>query len=392
MSDPQQEKTVLDIAANGMGVMNNALLSDYTDKLQKSITSVFSGEDADTYISMLHNVANFASDKTFCAMQQVLQQLDKTGGDVEAAKHVLKKFNSYLATECNTATARARTAKQWAAFNSEKSMRLFPCLRWIPSRSATPREAHRLFWNRVWRKDDPFWEKNFPGNIWNCKCDWEETSDDPTDGNPIGIPPNGKGMSGVGTNPKNGIVFDNTNVYHQHSDPEQVAPSILALGDSAFYPLPTNPKIIVHPMHNDNEIIGNVKTAETFIEHNPKVKEVKLLPNVTVKQESYRPQFYPKGHTPRGKHSNADAIVTWENDDKWVVDFKYMQGNGGNVGKRLLQAYEQGDYAILEIEGNITDIDAVIKMADSFMRNRPMFRGVIIYDNKGKCIYEKRKS
>ncbi|MBQ5778822.1 MAG: hypothetical protein IIW13_02405, partial [Paludibacteraceae bacterium] len=31
---------------------------------------------------------------------------------------------------------------------------------------------------------DPFWSQNQPGNLWNCKCDWEETSDPVTDGNP----------------------------------------------------------------------------------------------------------------------------------------------------------------------------------------------------------------
>lgn len=63
-------------------------------------------------------------------------------------------------------------------------MRLFPNLRWLPSRSATPREQHMLFYNRVWAKDDPFWAQNSPGNLWNCKCDWEETADPTTDGNP----------------------------------------------------------------------------------------------------------------------------------------------------------------------------------------------------------------
>lgn len=384
MSDPQQEKTVLDIAANGMGVMNNALLSDYTDKLQKSISSVFPGEDADTYISMLHNVANFASDKTFCAMQQVLQQLDKTGGDVETAKHVLKKFNSYLASECNTATARARTAKQWAEFNSEKSMRLFPCIRWIPSRSATPREAHRLFWNRVWRKDDPFWEKNFPGNIWNCKCDWEETSDEPTDGNPIGIPSNGKGMSGVGTNPKDGIVFDDTNVYHQHTNPKIAAPLVLSLGNKAFYQSPINPKIKVHPMHTQTEIVGNMRAAQTFLDNNPKVKEVKMLPNVLKSQEYLRPQFYPKGMTPRGKNSNADAVIIWNNGDEWVADFKDMQGKGGKIVERLNESYEQADYAIIRLSESLTP-DLIEKINRWFKQHTKM-KGIIIYCN-GMEIY-----
>lgn len=79
--------------------------------------------------------------------------------------------------------ARARTAHQWEDFQEDTA--LYPNLRWLPSRSATPREQHRVFWNRVWAKTDQFWKENTPGSLWNCKCDWEETDDPVTDGNPI---------------------------------------------------------------------------------------------------------------------------------------------------------------------------------------------------------------
>lgn len=60
-------------------------------------------------------------------------------------------------------------------------MRLFPNLKWLPSRSADPRTSHQAFYNRVWAKDDPFWNTNAPGTEWNCKCDIEETDEPATD-------------------------------------------------------------------------------------------------------------------------------------------------------------------------------------------------------------------
>ncbi|MBQ0111690.1 MAG: hypothetical protein KBT03_01030 [Bacteroidales bacterium] len=36
----------------------------------------------------------------------------------------------------------------------------------------------------MWAKDDPFWTANQPGSLWNCKCDWQETDEPVTDGNP----------------------------------------------------------------------------------------------------------------------------------------------------------------------------------------------------------------
>lgn len=124
------------------------------------------------------NVTRFAAYKAYHATQQIKQA--KTDGS--EPEPVLHKYNRWQATEYATTVARCRTARQFADFNSRAD--LFPCLRWLPSRSASPREEHRMFWNRVWRKDDPFWQTNQPGNLWNCKCDWEETDDEPTDGNP----------------------------------------------------------------------------------------------------------------------------------------------------------------------------------------------------------------
>jgi hypothetical protein len=88
------------------------------------------------------------------------------------------------------------------------------------------------------------------------------------------------------------------------------------------------------------------------------------------------------------KNNNPDAVVEWNNGKQWVVDFKYMPGNGGNLSKRLLEAYEQADYAVVMITGTV-NIDAIINMANSFLKNRPSFKMVIIYGSNGELIYKK---
>jgi hypothetical protein len=90
----------------------------------------------------------------------------------------------------------------------------------------------------------------------------------------------------------------------------------------------------------------------------------------------------------RGKNNNADAVVEWSDGKQWVVDFKCMLGNGGNLSKRLLEAYEQADYAVVMITGTV-NIDAIINMANSFLKNRPSFKMVIIYGSNGELIYKK---
>lgn len=104
---------------------------------------------------------------------------DEEDGDLALIKATLHKYNRYQAAEYNTAVARARTGKQWLQFHDPDSQRLFPYIEWLPSRSASPREAHRIFWNCRWPKNDPFWNENQPGTLWNCKCDWQETDVEP---------------------------------------------------------------------------------------------------------------------------------------------------------------------------------------------------------------------
>ena len=165
----------------------------YSDNLRKAVGGVFRSDDyGDRYFDLQaqlqSNVTRFAAYKAYHLTEQLKKQREKWTDDDEykkVAKAVLNTFNRYQAAEYNTATARARTAKQWTDFTSDPiANELYPNLKWLPSRSANPREEHMVFYNRVLAKSDPFWSENQPGNLWNCKCDWEETDDPVTDSNP----------------------------------------------------------------------------------------------------------------------------------------------------------------------------------------------------------------
>ena len=195
--------------AGGDEPVNAELYRAYSENLRRAVGKVYAGDkpEADRFKA---NLSRFAAYKAWHATQQVRDRVREADGDIEPGTQTLHAFNRWQAAEYNTAVARCRTAKQWDAFSQDDSTRLFPNIRWIPSRSATPRELHQRFWNRVWPKDDPFWDHNQPGNLWNCKCDWEETDDPPTDGNPTS-PIRHDGLEG---NPaKTGQVFTDNASY-----------------------------------------------------------------------------------------------------------------------------------------------------------------------------------
>lgn len=200
-------QVIADVRDGKAGTIHPELYRTYSENLRKGVSGVL-GRDSygDRYLAMQDqfeaNVARFAAYKAFHATQQLERQLADRDGVARSpeefdrmARAVLNTFNRYQAAEYNTAVARARTAKQWADFSQGDNMFLFPNIRWLPSRSATPREQHIPFYNRVWAKTDPFWNSNQPGNLWNCKCDWEETGDPVTGDNPEGIRP-ARGLEG----------------------------------------------------------------------------------------------------------------------------------------------------------------------------------------------------
>ena len=171
-----------DIVANDYPVSRD-LYNKYTGNLRRAVDAVFSGDDAGTDLALRlkAGVTRFGAFKAFNATQDIRAK-GRTGAATAAddAENVEKRYNSFQAAEYATAASRARTAKQFAEYMTADRMRLFPNLRWLPSRSVEVRPEHRIFWNRVWPKSSEFWQHNQPGNLWNCKCDMEET-DDPTD-------------------------------------------------------------------------------------------------------------------------------------------------------------------------------------------------------------------
>ncbi|MBR1922150.1 MAG: hypothetical protein IJ838_00150 [Paludibacteraceae bacterium] len=183
--------------------------------------SVFT-QDSDSGLSdrLRANVSRFAAYKAeyiSAALNRALNDENTPAADrPKLARAVLHTFNRYQDAERSTTAARARTAKQFEEFQLPDNKRLFPNLKWLPSRSADPRVSHTAFYNHIWSKDDPFWNTNAPGTEWNCKCDIEETDEPLTDNTAVPQPAVPLGLEG---NPaKTGEIFtDNASYIRAYS-------------------------------------------------------------------------------------------------------------------------------------------------------------------------------
>ena len=179
--------------------INPSLNDHYMRSFRKAVDVTFK-QDSDSGLSdrLRTNAVRFAAHKA-AYVQRTLQNIQadpRIEDKPKAIKQALRVFDNWQDAEYNTAVARARTAKQFEEFMDPDAVRLFPNLRWVPSRSANPRASHQVFYDRVWAKNDPFWASHSPGTEWNCKCDIEETDDPITENQDMQLPKAPRGLEG----------------------------------------------------------------------------------------------------------------------------------------------------------------------------------------------------
>lgn len=158
--------------------------------------------DREFLTELRHNTAVFAAFKAHREQNDIASMLIDEDGNRrsfdafrKATEPIIGSYNvNWLRTEYNAAIRNARTARRWMTY--VKDADLFPNLRWLPSRAAEPRYEHRLLWNTVRAITDPWWETTYPGCLWNCQCDVEQTTDPITHVGDTPVDPNG-----VPTNP-----------------------------------------------------------------------------------------------------------------------------------------------------------------------------------------------
>lgn len=204
---------ITDIASGKNATINTELFKLYFNGFEKAVKQVFpEGVNPDLARKFKLNVAEFAAHKTY----KLTQGIAECGTDAKAAQALVAKHNQYNDAELTAVTTRARTARQWEQFQTERH--IYPNLQWIRSRSANPRELHLGYAGLVLPMNDPFWQSNQPGNLWNCKCDWKTTDATPADTPQATVPP----ATGLEGNPyETGKLITGKHPYYKTSTDEE---------------------------------------------------------------------------------------------------------------------------------------------------------------------------
>ncbi len=358
------------------------------DTLNKAVDEGFGiakydGPDVEFVNQLKHNNGVFAAFKAHEHTAKLQKNLiDKNGklkGFAQFKKDTAGIFEEgwrHLNTEYNTAIKRARTAAQFRQF--QRTAHLYPNITWTKSRAANPDQIHKGYWGTTLPINDPFWQENFPGSRWNCKCGWE-VSDDPVTDYPEGVfvP-----VPGLDENPAtSGAIFSKTHPTFNKPGRRKkkainnVVDSLIRWSDlterQKLYKLPVNRQYKTHikfdnggkvELHklvkpNLNDPMDDFKDRLNFaIAHAKEGNTVKVLPEINEKHVDIRKNLLPGL---KHKSSNPDFLI----NDKLFADLKRpaaiknITGNANN-------AYKQGSVGV------ISDVRLDKQLTEEIMERR----------------------
>lgn len=127
---------------------------------------------------------------------------------VEKGKEVINLHTEHLKVEVKSVNTAAEQMKEWNNIVKDKDK----YIEWVTSNDDKVRDEHRALDGLTLKVNDPFWNKQFPGRDWNCRCthkivrkpnktDIPTNLDNPTD-------------TGLVVNPgKTGLFFNKNHTY-----------------------------------------------------------------------------------------------------------------------------------------------------------------------------------
>lgn len=162
----------------------------YYDELSAGVDVGFSPSfefyDKDLAKSLKDSIAEFSAFKE-TAFRKDLEKLLTTDGKLTPKKEFLKEAykvsddynHRWLNAEYHQTVANANSAQKWKDY--EAAADLYPNLKLVSVRDARVRPEHKALDGTIRPINDPFWDNHTPPLDWGCRCDLEQTDEEPTE-------------------------------------------------------------------------------------------------------------------------------------------------------------------------------------------------------------------
>ena len=365
------------------------------ETLDESVSQAFGlrtewGKEDRAFIDELrHNNAVFAAFKAHREQNDLAALLLDNEGKPrsfdafrKASEPVIGQYNvNWLQTEYTAAIRNARTARRFRAF--QKDADLFPNLRWLKSRAAEPRFSHRQYYNTIRRIDDPWWSTHYPGCVWNCQCDIEQTTDPITHvGDTPAMPgkpstrPGSEGevrAPGLSQNPAiSKSLFSQDHPYFTAAYPgaKEAVERMVGTANEHYTTIPTeHGQVRVHDGHGKGERQENIRVASYFA--NKYGYKIDLLDN------------------PDGVKSADSYNQSLDRFEEYKVNRK-ENPTKSSIDNLLRKAKDQADHIVLWIDSDISLGDLRDAMIGRVIRSESIKTVTIVIGGKD-CTYTREQ-
>lgn len=369
---------IRDIFEGQADEIHPAIFEVYNKNYHGAITSVFGTKDTELSQLFKLNLSKLAACKSFQVtglLMQARAQYSRWEDYAKAARGIVNEYNRYQRTEFNTIVARARTAKQFLKFLEEKDV--LPNLKWLPTVSVTPRDIHVILVNTVRPIDDPLWQLHQPGNLYGCKCDWENTSEPVTD-SPIGeLPKPARGLEG---NPAvTGEIFTERHSYYDYiREQRRHIPElgVLMQPDKLAFLNKTVAGKTVQVHYNALAEFEDANRGITEILLQNGYENIRLLPQIHASQTELRRRYY--GERWAAQTGCPDAEING-------VATEFKRAVRRRIHERIRQAAAKSEIVVVESKEMLTE-DYIRRLLDEQAKREELghVREIILINADGK--------
>lgn len=280
------------------------------------------------------------------------------------AQKIDPKYNQlWLEAEYNMAIRQARSAKQWQKFEAQKGV--FPNLEYMPSRSATPSDAHRQYYGVILSIDDPFWDTALPPSRWNCKC-WVKQTKDDTNAPDIEAPEQLPGIAG--NSGKSKMIFTASHAFIRSlskQDKDGVRKKLIKLRelDNEYIEYKVgNNAVVIHVNADGLDLYSNTKSSKNVVK---KYKTDMFINEHSLVDFKKNPELTFKNVIgDRAQFDGGDLRQHIQN----VISGKF----GKNKKKNQLRGYDEA-FVLFDLQGKLKKEDiqgGLAKLKGCFNQNK----------------------
>jgi len=270
------------------GMMHPELFEAYSNTLLQSIADGADNDDLagglsyqDRDFDLLKRLRRSAWEFAAAKGMRMISELAANGAtDLDAfndfALPLINRYNrTWLETEYRLGVANTQQAIKWQDIQERKEA--LPMLRYVTAKDERVRDSHAQLHGATYPIDDPFWDKYYPPNGYNCRCTVQQVAGPQrdADGIPDDIP------TALRDNPgKSGRLYAKTHPYFLEVADDRLRTVVdqLAAGLNVYDLIYEAEKamVLAHPIRYEDDLAENELIARKLADDGI---DVVLLPN-----------------------------------------------------------------------------------------------------------------